>query len=236
METPATETDELQPVSRSLSVQRTARYYTLGSLTPRTREMWIVCHGYGQLASYFIRHFAPVAGEHRYIVAPEALSRFYLTNKFDRVGASWMTREDRQSEINDQTSYLAKLFALLMRQASGVGAEALTQITVLGFSQGVPTIWRWLERDQPPIHNLVVWAGSLPEEAGRWQRLSECRLFTVVGEEDPYLNRQRVESMHNVLRVAQIPFRHFGFEGGHVIDEGALLQLAREIETAPVNS
>ncbi|MCY7356827.1 MAG: phospholipase, partial [Rudanella sp.] len=40
-----------------LSVQRTARYYTLGDFTEQTTDLWFVLHGYGQLAKYFIRRF-----------------------------------------------------------------------------------------------------------------------------------------------------------------------------------
>ena len=37
-----------------LSVERTARYYTLGSLDG-PRDVWFVCHGYGQLAARFLK-------------------------------------------------------------------------------------------------------------------------------------------------------------------------------------
>ncbi|WP_261990367.1 hypothetical protein [Hymenobacter sp. BT188] len=62
-----------------LTVARTARYYQLGELTERTRHIWFVCHGYGQLAAYFIRHFAVLTeANDTVIIAPEGLSRFYL--------------------------------------------------------------------------------------------------------------------------------------------------------------
>ncbi len=62
----------------SLVVPRTARYYTLGPTHGFPRELWFVCHGYGQLAERFLRQFAPLDDGTRLIVAPEALSRFYL--------------------------------------------------------------------------------------------------------------------------------------------------------------
>src|ERR671913_1620 len=92
----------------ALVVPRTARYYTLGPTHGFPRELWIVCHGYGQLASRFVSQFAALDDGTRLIVAPEALSRFYLdpipkrrNEASPRVGASWMTREDRESEIAD---------------------------------------------------------------------------------------------------------------------------------------
>ena len=56
-----------------LPVQRTARFFTLGEITDELREVWFVCHGYGQLARYFLRNFDPIADKSRLIIAPEAL-------------------------------------------------------------------------------------------------------------------------------------------------------------------
>src|SRR2546425_1041706 len=84
-----------------LAVDKTARYYSLGEPGPATRQLWFVCHGYGQLAGRFLRHFEPLDDGSRVIIAPEGLSRFYLSESpaERRVGASWMTREDRLVEM-----------------------------------------------------------------------------------------------------------------------------------------
>src|ERR671933_2286542 len=107
-----------------LTVTRTARYVTLGDVHDSLRQVWFVCHGYGQLAARFLRHFEDLNDGHRLIVAPEALSRFYVesgpgTRHADvPVGATWMTREDRLSEIADYVSYLDGLYAQLFRTCS----------------------------------------------------------------------------------------------------------------------
>ena len=54
-----------------LLATRTARYYSLGEPGPATRQLWVVCHGYGQLAGRFLRHFEPLDDGARVIVAPE---------------------------------------------------------------------------------------------------------------------------------------------------------------------
>src|SRR5688572_17917874 len=90
-----------------LRVQRTARYYALGSVGAHVRCIWVVLHGYGQLAASLLSRCAPLAGDDTLVVAPEALSRFYLApvspadHRNAKVGASWMTREARESEIAD---------------------------------------------------------------------------------------------------------------------------------------
>ncbi|MBK7947090.1 MAG: hypothetical protein IPJ85_18060 [Flavobacteriales bacterium] len=88
---------------RFIQVQRTARYHVLGTLEAAP-EIWIAIHGYGQLARYFLNNFKGLE-EGRCIVAPEGLSRFYLDAEHARVGATWMTREDRLHEIDDHVAY-----------------------------------------------------------------------------------------------------------------------------------
>ena len=41
----------------SIKIEKTAHYYSIGELNKQTNELWIVCHGYGQLASFFIDKF-----------------------------------------------------------------------------------------------------------------------------------------------------------------------------------
>src|SRR5881628_153311 len=123
-----------------LSTSRTARYFTLGHLRDAT-ELWLVCHGYGQLASRFLERFRPLETQRRCIVAPEGLSRFYLTEHPTelRVGASWMTREDRLHEIDDYVRYLDALYREVLGRVEGPAAR----VTALGFSQGTATVSRW---------------------------------------------------------------------------------------------
>src|SRR5258705_5071915 len=140
-----------------LTVGRTARYYTLGEPGPDVRQVWVVCHGYGQLAGRFVRHFEPIADASRLIVAPEALSRFYLdSGMHERVGATWMTREDRLADIEDYVRYLDALHAAVFRQLD----RASVQLVVLGFSQGVATASPWVAPGMRP-ERLVAWGGVL---------------------------------------------------------------------------
>ena len=91
---------------RHIRVARTGRYHTLGEAGANLREVWFVCHGYRQLGRRFLPRFAELDDGTRRIGAPEALSRFYLHDpetghgKDVPIGATWMTREDRENEID----------------------------------------------------------------------------------------------------------------------------------------
>src|SRR5438874_13785220 len=140
-----------------LSTSRTARYFTLGHPTDAT-ELWFVCHGYGQLASRFLERFRALESPGRCIVAPEGLSRFYLTEHPTerRVGASWMTREDRLHEIDDYVRYLDAV--------SRAVTPATAQVTALGFSQGTATVCRWAARGSARLERLILWGGEVPPD------------------------------------------------------------------------
>ncbi|MDQ6717353.1 MAG: hypothetical protein M3Z17_03270, partial [Gemmatimonadota bacterium] len=105
-------TEHDPPLLKNIVVPRTARYAVLGEPGPDLKEVWVVCHGYAQLAQRFIERFRSIASIERLIVAPEALSRFYADRgggfhgPSSQVGASWMTSEDRESEITDCIAYL----------------------------------------------------------------------------------------------------------------------------------
>src|SRR5579872_3814026 len=116
-----------------IETTRTARYYSLGSFED-VKELWFVLHGYAQRAEDFIKNYLPIAHEGVLIIAPEALSRFYSRGFAGEVAASWMTREDRQHEIEDYVRYLDNLYTEVTMKLK----LPPQKIIALGFSQGCP--------------------------------------------------------------------------------------------------
>jgi predicted esterase len=202
----------------SFETTRTARYFTLGALET-AHDVWFVCHGYGQLASRFLDRFHALEAERRCIVAPEALSRFYLTDSPGerRVGATWMTREDRLHEIDDYVRYLDALHAKI------VPREA--KVTLLGFSQGSATACRWAARGAARIDRLIVWGGEVPPDldlARAAARLGAMRLTFVYGMRDEFFTPKIVAATESRLHTHELPHELISFDGGHEIDEGTL--------------
>ena len=216
----------------ALVVPRTARYYTLGPTHGFPREIWFVCHGYGQLASRFLRQFAPLDDGTRLIVAPEGLSRFYLdpipkrrNDAAPRIGASWMTREDRDAEIADYVAYLELLSTELRHPLSG----AAPRIVVLGFSQGTATVSRWLAASDLRVSQLVLWGGAIPPELdlAAWSaRLHGAAITLVAGDDDEFATPAAVAAEAERLSSAGVAFTMQRYHGGHAIDGDALLRLA----------
>ncbi|MDO7847385.1 phospholipase [Hymenobacter sp. M29] len=213
-------------MERHLTVARTARYQQLGELSAATQRVWFVCHGYGQLAAYFIRHFAFLAeaDPHIVIIAPEGLSRFYLSGNGGRVGASWMTSDDRQHEIADHIGFLNQLAEKVLAEC-----PSDVQITVLGFSQGTATVGRWLAQASFRPAHLILWAGSFPPDIApeaAQQLLQGLPLTLVIGTEDEYISVAQSEQQQARLQQLGATPRLLTFTGPHTLNRELLAQLA----------
>lgn len=210
-----------------IDVERSARVCVLGDVAA-AREVWIVCHGYGQLAARFIRDFEPLVSDTRAIIAPEGLHRFYLDPPpapaaQRRVGATWMTREDREQDIADYVRYLDRVVATL------VPAEPRPRLRALGFSQGTATVFRWAALGTTALAELILWSGDVPPDLDMQpaaQRLRQTRITVVQGSQDvlqpPHQARRQLE----LLDAAGLSYRTRTFDGGHALDRALLAELA----------
>lgn len=210
-----------------LTVQRTARYFTLGDLT-KARHIWFACHGYGQLAAKFLGYLATSEGVGRLFVAPEALSRFYHDQGRGPVGASWMTREDRESEISDYVSYLD-----LVYQAILAGAPAGARCYALGFSQGVATVTRWAVLGEAMFSGITLWAGSVPTDVDGDQlssRVRGKRVAVVAGDSDSFLSDGWLSAEQARFDALGADCEQYGFHGGHRLDRTVLARMLTAME------
>ncbi len=214
-----------------LTVTRTARFYTIGPTNGKAERVWIVCHGYSQLAAEFITYFDGLDDGKTLIVAPEALSRFYVdpfaadASQARKVGASWMTREDRLTEIEDYIAYLSVLYDHITSTINR-GDIALT---VFGFSQGCATVGRWVTSGTHPVDRLILWGGSLPPDldlTASGPRLKAIRLVLVVGHEDELIGAQAIAEEEARLTEHGIGYELIRFDGGHQLHRRTLLDLA----------
>ncbi|MBT9394696.1 phospholipase [Hymenobacter sp. NST-14] len=213
-------------MEHQIAVTRTARYSQLGELSAATRRVWFVAHGYGQLAAYFIRHFAHLTAQDPtlVIIAPEGLSRFYLQGTGGRVGATWMTREDRLAEIDDYVSYLNQLATTLLPRAAPEAA-----VTVLGFSQGAATVSRWLARAPFRPAHLILWAGAFPPDMDfpvATRLLRRLPVTLVCGTEDEFITDEALGQQQAFLRQLGVAAELVRFAGTHTLHRETLTALA----------
>ena len=203
-----------------IAVTRAARYFTLGEWSRAGGDVWFVLHGYGQLAGRLLRHFESLAGEGRLLVAPEGLSRFYVGEMSERaadrkVGASWMTREDRLAEIADYVRYL--------------DAQQREEARLL-----VPRDQREYGTRAHYEHYGYYRSGDRHRAAYRAHRIARFAgvdLTLVAGRRDEFITAKILARERERLTTHGISFRVVEFDGGHEIDERVLRELGELRET-----
>lgn len=212
---------------KHLTVPRTARYAQLGNLSEKTKTIWFVFHGYGHLAEHFIRKFSNLESDDSLIIAPEALSRFYLDGFSGRVGASWMTKENRLNEIEDYLNYFDILY-----QKIGVDDKQIT-VNLIGFSQGTSTASRVFFLGKNRVDNLYLIAGSVPDDIPKevlLERLKAKDLLVLYGKEDKLIPADIVKK--EMLRLAElgVEINYHEFAGGHTVNEESLAIILEEFK------
>ena len=204
-----------------------AHYHTLGKRSNDTRQIWFVLHGYGQLATYFIRKFSALEQKNIQVIAPEGLSHFYLETlqptgrSSDRVGASWMTKENRLTDIENYVRYLQTVYD------QEVGPYNTIPITILGFSQGAATASRWITSGTLNFNRLILWSGVFPPDMDFLSAkdvLKDKGTFFVYGSSDPFVNDSRFAEMNTITDKLGIKPQVVSFDGKHDIDEATLLK------------
>jgi predicted esterase len=201
----------------------------MGEINSSTKSVWFALHGYGQLAEYFIQKFKVLNDGKTCVIAPEGLSRFYVEDVStrmrtgnNRVGATWMTREDRLTDIENYCEYLTAIYK------TELGNRPDIRTTLLGFSQGAATASRWALDSRINFHRLILWSGILPPdmdfEAGK-RILSGKEFLVVYGTNDSFITPDRLREMNELTFKLGVEPEYLTFTGGHDLDEKTLLLL-----------
>jgi predicted esterase len=196
-----------------------ANYYQIGNKTNPER-LWVVCHGYGQLASRFIGKFETLDMSKNLVIAPEGLSHYYLEGLKGNVGASWMTKHNREVEIENQFEFLESLMKEKVMETQP------ERITLLGFSQGGATICRWADNTDIPFHDIYLWATIFPPDMSLdflEKTLKDTNVKIFYGDQDPFIKDEHLSMAQEVLK--KVPHLEIvKFHGDHRVMPEVLLE------------
>jgi predicted esterase len=221
--------------TRHRETVRTGRYHFAGATPESARHVCFVLHGYGQLAARILRHFEGIIPPGVCVVAPEALNKFYTSplskdgSHMQRVGATWLTRDDREHEITDAVRWLDLVHREIVDASRGGSAPPTS---IIGFSQGVATGMRWLMLGSVRPTHLVIWAGSLATDMDQAQfgrALESVRTTLVCGSRDEFISSSNLDAMSAQLRVAGVEHEVKTFDGTHTLDPALLKNILLEI-------
>ncbi len=178
----------MNSTEREISFQVTNTYSTLNTLTSKTKYIWFVCHGMGYLSRYFLKYFDALNPKEHYIIAPQAPSKYYISPNFKHVGASWLTKEETESETENIMRYFDAVF-----KAETFPKDC--QLIVLGYSQGVSVAMRYIAKRQLLCHQLILLSGGIPKELTKndFEFLREkTKVQLIYGTNDEYLDNDRM--------------------------------------------
>ncbi|WP_158858966.1 alpha/beta hydrolase [Lunatibacter salilacus] len=207
-------------------VSYTQQNYFLTSHDPSgtEKEIWLILHGYGQLAEFFLRKFRPFFDSSRLFVAPEGINRSYLEGFSGRVGANWMTKHQRETDILNGMNYLNAVVKEVLKTF-----DDRPEINVLGFSQGAATVSRWVVQSPLPIQKMVLLGGALAVDLDKeklQEKAKNLHLILATGNSDPLITPERLkEQLGHVETVAFRKLSNFTYAGGHELDEQLLRQI-----------
>ncbi|WGK64148.1 alpha/beta hydrolase [Croceiramulus getboli] len=200
-------------------------YSTLNKRTDKTKNVWFVFHGMGYLSRYFLNYFKHLNREENYIIAPQAPSKYYQDDRFKHVGASWLTREERDRSMQNNLNYLNAVFE------GELGTVDLSNLRfiVLGYSQGVSVALRWIASRNISCDDLVIHSGGLPEELekSQFEHLQNASIHQVFGDSDHYISPSRLDLEQKKSKalfgdqVTQVVFK-----GGHEVNTSFIEQLS----------
>jgi predicted esterase len=207
-------------VKQSILFEYEAQYHLSQEPTFQEEELWLVLHGYGQLAEFFVRKFKPVFSPQRLFVAPEGTNYHYLEGFQGRVGANWMTKHERETAIANNHRFLNTLIDSLL-------AKYLRRPTVhvLGFSQGAATATRWASHWDGKIATMVLWAGGFALDLDlkvTRGAISQTDVVLALGDQDKLISPDLIRKQEELISNLGIEVRQLSYSGGHEIEASML--------------
>ena len=202
-----------------ISVSKKMRYYTLGN-AKKADTLLIALHGFGQLSKFFIKKFEFLP-ENYLILAPEGMHRFYLQGNSGRVGASWMTKEARELDIEENTIALKTLLEKIKNE------KQFSKIILLGFSQGGATAARWYFSDAEQFDHLILWASVFPPDLEKPALETNSKNYFVLGNQDEFYSEP--QQLSEIAAYKEIGFKTINFKGKHDIHQATLSELLSNI-------
>ena len=212
-------------MKKQISIVKTHKYSQLGEFSKKTNTVWIVLHGYGMLSEYFIKKFECILNDSTVVIAPEGSNRFYLENNYYRVGASWMTKLDKEKDIEDNISFIQTLYSNIIDEIGHTNFK----LNTLGFSQGGATLVRWIMSNSITIDSLILWGSDIPKDCLTKEKKSRCSLIDVklvIGNQDEYINEENKQKVIDLISSYGLKYELVEYEGSHKIIEKELENIA----------
>ncbi|NMM48188.1 alpha/beta hydrolase [Marinigracilibium pacificum] len=196
-----------------------APYLKIGTSPEVANRIWIIFHGYGQNVNYFSKKFNHFTTDDC-LIFPQGLSLFYLGEKYDKVGASWLTKEFREEGRSNQINYIKALIEMLFK---GIDLS-IKELVILGFSQGVATATRIISELGLSPDKLICYAGNPAHDIFTPIKLKKTsKVFFVYGDSDEYITGKNADKIKNYIQeLTKKTPDVIKYQGGHTINSSII--------------
>lgn len=205
----------MNSTEKEISYQITNTYSTLNTLTEKTKNIWLVCHGMGYLSRYFLKYFNELNIEENYLIAPQASSKYYAPPSYRYVGSSWLTKENTTKEIDNVIRNFDAVF-------ENEKLPPDRNLIVLGYSQGVSVAMRYVAKRKLQCSQLVLMSGGIPKElvAKDFDYLKgKTKVTLIYGTKDEFMDDERkAYEAHRALDLFDNDVNIIPFEGNHMVN------------------
>jgi predicted esterase len=131
-----------------------------------------------------------------------------------------MTKDNRETEIDDYIKYLDQLYKVIIEENETTNLK----INIVGFSQGGATASRWIANQKSKCDNFILWASSFAEEIDLETLSKNKKVFMLFGDDDKFIKKEQVNAYEKLLAASKIEYQLIRFEGKHDIPKEVLLE------------
>lgn len=200
-------------IIHTIEARTHGRYLVDRPDTPGLAPMLVGFHGYAETAETMMANLRALARPGKgtddwCLVSVQALHRFY--NRQQDVAANWMTRQDRELEIGNNTAYVWSVVRAVERDH-----RVRRPLVFVGFSQGVAMAYRAAATGA--CDGLILLAGDVPPDVT--PRASELPpILLGRGKGDEWYSAEKSAADLKVLGEAGATVTEHVFDAGHVWD------------------
>jgi predicted esterase len=196
---------------RTIEVRTHGRYLVAAPESADPRGLLVGCHGYAEQASIQMdRQLAIASLSDWLLVSVQGLHRFYRPRS-QEVIASWMTREDRELAVPDNSAFVSAVVDAVVREWQVAGP-----LVFAGFSQGVAMAFRAACASSLPVAAVVALGGDVPPELDRDALARIPAVLLGRGTHDQWYSVQQFAADQVRLIDAGVVVTVFDFPAAHL--------------------
>ena len=195
-------------IVHSVAATTHGRVLTRRAATSPARGVLAGFHGYTETAAIQMARLDAIPGADAWtLLSVQGLHRFYR-GRTQEVGASWMTKEDRETAIADNVAYAAAALDL-------VAEDAASGVVCAGFSQGVAMAFRAALLGPRPARGVIAVGGDVPPELLADRSLRFPPLLLARGSADEWYTAAKFDADVAALRSRGVEVEPLVYDAPH---------------------